>query len=85
MPAMEILKIADRIFMKSRRIDNCGNYFRNQWFETKHRWPDEWQDGIDSIETCSKLFWIAEIAAALIEVQNGVKAPLLRANPREPV
>ncbi len=28
-------------------IDSVGAYFRNQWFETKHRWPNKWQELYD--------------------------------------
>jgi hypothetical protein len=38
--------------------------------------------GIESVEVYTNLFWIAEIAAALTRVQNGIKTPLLRANQR---
>jgi hypothetical protein len=39
--------------------------------------------GIESIEVYTNLFWIAEIAAALTRVQNGIKTSLLRANQRD--
>ena len=39
--------------------------------------------GIESVEVYTNLFWIAEIAAALTRVQNGIKAPLLRASQRD--
>lgn len=38
--------------------------------------------GIDSIETYSNLFWIAEKAATMTRVQNGVREKLLGANGR---
>jgi len=39
--------------------------------------------GIESVEVYTNLFWIAEIAATLTRVQNGIKASLLRASQRE--
>ena len=39
--------------------------------------------GIEPIEVYTNLYWIAEIAAALTRVQNGIKASLLRANQRD--
>jgi hypothetical protein len=39
--------------------------------------------GIESVEVYTNLFWIAEIATALARAQNGVRAPLLKANQRE--
>lgn len=39
--------------------------------------------GIEPVEVYTNLFWIAEIACALTRVQNGIKAPLLRANQRD--
>jgi len=39
--------------------------------------------GIESVEVYTNLFWIAEIAAALTRVQNGIRTPLLRACQRD--
>lgn len=39
--------------------------------------------GIKRIEVYTNLFWIAEIAAALTRVQNGIVKSLLKANQRE--
>lgn len=39
--------------------------------------------GIESIEIYTNLFWIAEIAAALTRVQNGVRSGLLGASQRD--
>jgi hypothetical protein len=39
--------------------------------------------GIESVEVYTNLFWIAEIAAALTRVQNGIRKSLLKANQRD--